>query len=114
MPSFNPPSQHVGETAVDELINALSEDVAVGRHAQRELRQILRGLANDLLTALLAVEPRVVSGAVEGLVGRLVVQGKALVRAKRGEGDDVTIGTCPTRHTRSELDESARRVLIGV
>ena len=108
------PSEHVRQTAVDQLIHAFGEDVAVGRDAQRELRQVLRGLTHDLQPALLAVEARIVAGAVERLVGRRVVEREALVRAERREGDDVAVRTGAARNTRAELDQHAGRVLVRV
>src|SRR5262245_54601693 len=74
------PSEHVRQAAVDQLIHAFGEDVAVRSHAQRELREILGGLPDDLQPAPLAVEAGVVTRAVQGLVGRGIEERKAFVR----------------------------------
>ena len=65
-----PPSEHVGQAAVEQLIDAFGVDVALVVDAQHVLREVLRRLAPDLLAAGFAVEARVVAGAIQGLIGR--------------------------------------------
>jgi hypothetical protein len=83
--------QHVGQTAVDQLVHAIGIDVALVVDAQLELRQVLRGMAPDLLAARFAVEAAEMAGAVQRLVGGVVGQLPALVRAQDREGDDVAV-----------------------
>ena len=74
----------------------------------------MRRLAPDLLAAGFAVEARVVAGAIQGLVGGVVVERKALVRADGREADDVAVGADPARHALAELEQHARRVRVGI
>jgi hypothetical protein len=62
--------QDVAKAAVDELIYGYGLDIAGGINAQSELRQVLRRMAEDLLTALFTIEAGIVARAVEGLVSR--------------------------------------------
>jgi hypothetical protein len=90
-----PPLQHVGQTAVDQLVHAIGIDVALVVDAQLELRQVLRGMAPDLLAARFAVEPAEMAGTVQRLVTGVVGQEPALVRAEDRVGDDVAVGPAP-------------------
>ena len=85
------PLEHVGQPPVQKLVDAFGIDVAVGVDAQYVLREVLRGLAPDLLAAGFAVEARIVTGAVQGAVGFVVGERKALVRADGREADDVAV-----------------------
>src|SRR5581483_1242362 len=102
-----PPSEHVRQTAVDQLVHAFGEDVTVGGNPQCELRQVLRGLPHDLQPALLTVEARVVPRTVQSLVRGLVVEREALVRAERRERDDIAVRPGAAWHARPELDQHA-------
>jgi hypothetical protein len=102
------------EAAVDELVHAFGENVAVARNPQGELRQILRGLADNLKPAALAIEPRVVARAVQGLITRGVGERKPLVRAQRRERNDVTVGAGAAGNRGAELDQNAWRILVRV
>src|SRR6516164_6692895 len=111
---FLPPSYHqsVAKAAVDQLVDAVGEDVAIGGDVQPKLRQVLGRMAPDLLAALLAVEARIVAGTVEGLVGCVIAEGIALVRAECREGHDVAIRTDAALDLVAELDQNAGRILI--
>ena len=65
------PLQDVGQPAVQKLVDAFGVDVALGVDAQHVLREVLCRLAPDLLAAGLAIETRVVAGAIQGAVGLL-------------------------------------------
>ncbi|MNT84379.1 hypothetical protein D3C72_2243830 [compost metagenome] len=62
------PLQHIGQTAVDQLVRAFGIDIALVVHPQGELGQVLRGVAPDLLATLLAVEPAEMAGTVQSFV----------------------------------------------
>ncbi len=89
-------------------------DVAVGVDAQHVLREVLRCLAPNLLAARIAVEARVVTGAIQGVIGFVVAERKSLVRTDRREADDVAVRADAGRHALAELQEHARRILVGI
>ena len=76
--------------------------------------QVLRGVTPGLLAAGLAVEDRVVPGAVQGPVLAVVVERVALVRADGREADDVAVRPGAALHALAELDEDAGRVAVRI
>src|SRR6476659_2148408 len=60
--------QHVGQAAVQKLVDAFGVDVAVAVDAEHVLREVLRCLAPDLLPTRIAVEAGIVTGAVQGVI----------------------------------------------
>src|SRR5580704_10039391 len=114
MPSFNPPSEHVGQATVEELIEPLCVDVAVAVDAQGVLGKILRSVSPYLLAAGLAVKARIVPGAVQGLVFWIEGERIALVGADDGEAHDIAIGSDAAWDFGAELDQRARSVGIRI
>src|ERR1700730_1786863 len=104
-----PPSEYVGQTAVEQLIDAFGVDLALAVNAQHILREVLRGLAPDLLAAGFAVEAGIVSGTVHGPIGSVVAEGKSLMRTRSREADHVAVGADAARHLFAELQKDARR-----
>ena len=76
------------------LVRAFGIDIALVVHPQGELRQVLRGVAPDLLATLLAVEPAVVARTVQGFVGGVVTHVETLVRTEHRIGHDIAVRTC--------------------
>src|SRR6266851_976573 len=107
-------SQHVGQAAVQKLVNAFGVDFALAVDAQHVLRKILRGLTPDLLATGLAVEARVMPGAVHCFIRGVVIERKSLVRTGRRETHNVTIGADATGYALAELEQNARRVRIRI
>jgi hypothetical protein len=68
----------------------------------------------DFLPAVFAIETRIVTGAVQGLVRGIVTERKSLVRADRRKADNITVRPDPARDLASELDKDARRVGIRI
>ena len=89
---FSPFTKYVRQTAVEQFVHAFGVDVSLVVDAQHVLWKILCRLAPYLLAARLAVEPRVVAGAVHGPVTSVVAKRKTLVRAGGGEPDNVAVG----------------------
>jgi hypothetical protein len=64
--------------------------------------------------ARLAVEPRIVTGAVQRLVGRVVGEQPPLVRAEHRIGHDVAVRPDAALDRLPELDEDAGAVGVGI
>src|SRR5229473_1661078 len=90
-------SQHVGQAAVQKFVHAFGVDVALAVDAQHVLRKILRGLAPDLLATGLAVEARVMPGAVHCFIRGVVIERKTLVWTDGRKADDVTVSADAAR-----------------
>src|SRR5918994_7224407 len=100
-----PLSEHVRQAAVDQLVHAFGIDVAVLVHPERVLRKVLRRMPPGLLAAGLAVEDRVVAGAIEGPVLGIVDEREALMRADRREPDDVAVRARASCDALAHLDQ---------
>ena len=78
------------------------------------LGKVLRRVAPDLLAAVLAIEARIVAGAVQRLVRGVVTERKSLVRADRREADDVAVRPDAARNLATELEQDAGRVGVRI
>jgi hypothetical protein len=58
------PSEHVGQSAVQKLIETFGIDVAIGIDAQHVLREVLRGLTPNLPATGIAIKTGVVAGTI--------------------------------------------------
>jgi hypothetical protein len=67
-----PPSEYVGQSAVQKLVDALGVDVAVAVDAQHVLREVLSGVAPGLLAASFNIEALVMTGAIQRTVPLVV------------------------------------------
>ena len=85
-----------------------------GVDAEHVLREVLRRLTPNLLAARIAVEARVVTGAIQGVIGFVVAERKALVRADGGEADDIAIRADTGRHTPAKFQQHARSIPVGI
>ena len=101
-----PPSQNVGQPAVQKLVDALGVDVAVAVDAQHVLREVLRCVAPGLLAASLDIETRVVTWTIQRPITLVVRKRKSLVRTRRGEANDVAVRASAGRNALAELDEN--------
>lgn len=59
--SFVPPLQSVRKPAVQEFVDSVGVDVALTVDAQEVLREVLGGVAPDLLPIFLDIKPAVVT-----------------------------------------------------
>ena len=71
-------------------------------------------MAPGLLATRFAIEDRVVAGAVQRPVFRVVPERKTLVRTYGREADNVSVRTDPALHGFAEFDQHARGISIGV
>jgi hypothetical protein len=109
-----PPSENIGQPPVQKLVDAFGVDVTVGVNAQDVLREVLGCLTPNLLAACFTVEARVVARAIQGTVGLIVRKWETLMRAYRGETNDVAIGANSIGYALAELEQHAGRIVIWI
>ena len=71
-------------------------------------------MAPDLQASLFAVEPRVVTRAVQRLISGDITERIALMRAEGRKRDDIAVRPDPALDLPSELDDHAGRILVRI